>query len=221
MLTEMFGVKVDPEVAAAVKETGKALAGMGHTVETAEADIGGLDTLRSVNHLFFFAFDARLESYAKRTGVKIGPGPLEPVILSIYEWAKSITPAQFMGALAAANTARRKMARIFAHYDVMLSPTTSRCRSHGATQISASLASAPPTSSTSCSPSPVSSPCRTTSWARPPCRCRSPCTRPACPSASRSPPSPPTSTCCSSLQRALEQAMPWSNRMPPLHVSRM
>ena len=126
VLTEMLGVKVDQEVAAAVKETGKVLAGMGHTVEATDTDIGGLDALRAVNHLFFFAFDARLEGYAKRSGQKIGPDTLEPVILSIYEWSKSITPAQFMGALAAANTARRKMAQIFERYDVMLSPTTSR-----------------------------------------------------------------------------------------------
>ena len=49
MLTELLGVKVDPEVAAAVEATGKTLAGMGHTVEPARADIGGLDALRAVN----------------------------------------------------------------------------------------------------------------------------------------------------------------------------
>src|SRR5581483_1373503 len=96
------------------------------TVEPTTADIGGIDTLRAVNHLFFFAFDARLEGYAKRTGQTIGPDTLEPVILSIYEWAKTITPAQFMAALSAANVARRKMAQVYARYDIMLSPTTSR-----------------------------------------------------------------------------------------------
>ena len=38
-------MKVDPEVGEAVKATGKALAAMGHTVEPAEADIGGVDAL--------------------------------------------------------------------------------------------------------------------------------------------------------------------------------
>jgi amidase len=126
VLTELFGVKIDPEVARAVEATGKHLSDMGHVVEPTAADFGGRETLRSINELFFFAFDARLQGYAKRTGHKIGPDTLEPVILSIYEWSKGITPARFMAALGAVNTARRKMAQIFARYDVMLSPTTSR-----------------------------------------------------------------------------------------------
>lgn len=126
VLTELFGVKVDPEVAKTVEATGRTLAEMGHAVEPATADIGGLETLRSVNELFFFAFDARLEGYAKRSGHKIGPDTLEPVILSIYEWSKAIAPARFTAAISAINTARRKMAQIYARYDVMLSPTTAR-----------------------------------------------------------------------------------------------
>jgi amidase len=126
VLTELFGVRIDPEVAKAVEATGKALAAMGHTVEPASADIGGIGTLHSMNEIFFFAFDARLEGYAKRSGQRIGPDALEPVIHSIYEWSRQITPARFMAALGAVNIARRKMAQIFARYDVMLSPTTSR-----------------------------------------------------------------------------------------------
>jgi amidase len=126
MLSELAGVKVDPEVAAAVKATGKVLEGLGHIVEPIEADIGGIDTIRSVNELFFFAFDARLEGYGKRTGRKPGPDTLEPVIYSVYEWSKGITPARFMAALGVANTARRSMAKVFTKCDVLLSPTTAR-----------------------------------------------------------------------------------------------
>lgn len=126
VLTELFGVKVDPEVAKAVEATGRTLAEMGHAVEPTAADIGGIETLRSVNEFFFFAFDARLDGYSKRSGHRVGPDTLEPVILSIYEWSKGITPARFMAALGAINTARRKMAQIYARYDVMLSPTTAR-----------------------------------------------------------------------------------------------
>ena len=64
----------------AVEATGKALAALGHTVEAAEVDIGGLDTMRRCNDVFFFAFDARLDGYAKRAGTKPGPDTLEPVI---------------------------------------------------------------------------------------------------------------------------------------------
>ncbi len=124
--TELLGVKVDPEVRAAVAATGKILSGMGHHVETATADMGGAEALAAINDLFFFGFDLRLDGYAKRAGTKPGSDTLEPVILSLYNYAKTITPAKFMAALAVANVSRRKLGAFFTKYDIWLSPTTSR-----------------------------------------------------------------------------------------------
>jgi amidase len=124
VLNALAGVKPDPEVAKAVEATGKALAGMGHHVERADADMGGIETLRAMFDLFFFAFDSRLDGYGKRTGRKPGPDTLEPVILSYYEHAKTITPAKFMAAMGAANVARRKLGAFYSKYDIWLSPTT-------------------------------------------------------------------------------------------------
>src|SRR5688572_8176304 len=73
VLDELVGVAVDPEVARAVEAAGKALAGMGHTVERASADMGGRDSLAATFDIFFFGFDSRLDGYAKRTGLKVGP----------------------------------------------------------------------------------------------------------------------------------------------------
>jgi amidase len=126
VLSELIGVPVDAEVAAAVKAAGECLAGMGHTVEEAGADMGGLETLARWNEVVFFAFDVRLDGYAKRSGLTPGPDTLEPVILTLYESAKAITPARFMAATAALNTARRKLGRFYANYDIWLSPTTAR-----------------------------------------------------------------------------------------------
>jgi amidase len=126
VLSELAGVKVDPEVAAAVQATAKALAGMGHIVEQASADMGGAETLQATTDLFFFGFDSRLDSYAKRSGKKVGPDTLEPVIYSVYQAAKDITPARFIAATNAANIARRKLAAFYTKYDIWLSPTTAR-----------------------------------------------------------------------------------------------
>jgi amidase len=126
VLDELVGMPVDGEVARAVEATGKTLAGMGHVVERASVDMGGRDVLVAAFDIFFFGFDSRLDGYARRSGHKVGPGTLEPVILSVYEAAKHITPARFMAALAAANVARRKLGQFFAKYDIWLSPTTSR-----------------------------------------------------------------------------------------------
>jgi amidase len=126
LLTELVGVKIDKEVAQAVEATASKLAEMGHIVEPVTPDLGGLNTFKAINKLFFFAFDRRLEGYSKRTGMKPGPDTLEPVILSIYEWSKTITPAKFVAALGIANAARRRFAQVFTKCDVLLSPTTSR-----------------------------------------------------------------------------------------------
>src|SRR5215467_3946467 len=107
VLDELVGMKVDPEVADAVEAAGEALAGMGHAVEPASADMGGLDALDAAFEIFFFGFDARLDGYAKRSGHKVGPDTLEPVILAIYERSKSITPARFIAAWGAVNVSRR------------------------------------------------------------------------------------------------------------------
>ena len=126
VLDELVGIKVDPEVARAVEAAGETLAGMGHMVESASADMGGGDSLAAVFEIFFFGFDARLDGYAKRSGHTVGPDTLEPVILSIYEGSKRITPARFIADCGAANLARRKLGAFYGKYDIWLSPTTSR-----------------------------------------------------------------------------------------------
>ncbi|MBV1694626.1 MAG: amidase [Hyphomicrobiales bacterium] len=125
VLNELLGVKVDPEVAKAVKAAAKQLEALGHDVEVAKADMGGVATLQAMNTLFFYGFDSRLDGYAKRAGTTPGPDTLEPCIHLIYEWAKTITAAQFMGALGAANVARRTLSKFWTGYDIWLSPTTS------------------------------------------------------------------------------------------------
>ena len=98
---------------------------MGHAVERASVDMGGRDALVAAFDIFFFGFDVRLDGYAKRSGHKVGPDTLEPVILAVYEAAKDITPARFIAACGAANVARRKLGAFYTKYDIWLSPTTS------------------------------------------------------------------------------------------------
>ena len=124
VLNPIFGVQPDKEVRAAAEATGKALAGMGHHVDICDVDMGGIKTMELMNELFFFGFDARLDGYGRKTGRKPGAATLEPQMHMIYEWSKSITPARFMAALGVANMARRKAAQFYATHDIWLSPTT-------------------------------------------------------------------------------------------------
>ncbi len=126
VLDELVGVKIDPEVVAAVHATGKVLAGMGHSVDIARVDMGGAAVLDATTDLFFFGFDQRLDGYARRAGTKAGPDTLEPVMLSVYEHSHEITAARFFKAMVDLNVARRKLGAFYENHDIWLSPTTAR-----------------------------------------------------------------------------------------------
>jgi amidase len=121
----LMNVPTDREVAQAVQNTAKILMEMGHDVSEDNPKCDA-DSMTSMADVWFFGFDLRLEMYAKRTGRKIGPETLEPVVLGIYEHARQMTPARFLGAMAALNSVRRQVGAFYTKYDVFLSPTTAR-----------------------------------------------------------------------------------------------
>lgn len=125
-LEPMLGIEADPEVADAVRKTAAFLADMGHEVDEVRAGFDGLDAARRFADAWFFGFDLRLEGYARRTGREIGPDTLEPIVQHIYAYARGITPAGFFKAMSALNAARRHLGRIFTRCDVWLTPTTAR-----------------------------------------------------------------------------------------------
>jgi amidase len=220
VLDELVGIKVDPEVARAVETAGETLAGMGHSVERASADMGGSEALSAVFEIFFFGFDARLDGYAKRTDHTVGPDTLEPVILAIYEGSKRITPARFIAACGVANLARRKLGAFYRKYDIWLSPTTSRvAEPWGRYNLSRQLGD----------------------WNeiiehlfKPPCQYTLPHNIMGTPAMSlplamhstgvpigvQIAAKPAAEHLLLQLAGALEEAMPWKARVPPLHVSR-
>jgi amidase len=122
----LMGVPVDPEVTAAVAATAKLLAGMGHEVAEADPDFDGLTSVRRFCDAWFFPFRQRLRGYAERMGRAIGPDTLEPVTLMVYEHACRMTPEVFLDGLAELNRARRRLARIYEEFDVWLGPTLAR-----------------------------------------------------------------------------------------------
>ena len=124
--TPLMGVAVDREVAEAVRRTARVLEDMGHDVEEASPAFDGLATMRAMTDVWFFGFDLRLESYSTRSGHPISRDTLEPVVFTIYEHAKQMKPARFLAAMSALNTARRQLGRFFTTRDVWLSPTTPR-----------------------------------------------------------------------------------------------
>ncbi len=122
----LMGFPADPQVAGAVARTAQILAELGHQVEEDNLRFDGLAVMRSMMDVWFFGFDLRLAGYARRTGLAIGPETLEPVILKVLEYARQMKPAQFIAAMSALNTARRQLGAYFTRHDVWLTPTTAR-----------------------------------------------------------------------------------------------
>lgn len=122
----LMGFATDPEVAAAVERTAQVLADMGHYVEAFTPAFDGLAAMRSMLDVWFFGFDLRLAGYSQRSGHAIGPDTLEPSILKVYEYAKAMTAAQFIAAMTSINTHRRMLGTVFASHDVWLTPSTPR-----------------------------------------------------------------------------------------------
>lgn len=122
----LMGLKTDAGVANAVADVARLLADMGHEVSEESPHFDGLDAMRSMMDAWFFGFDLRLAGYSKRSGHAIGRDTLEPVTFLIYEHARRVTTEQFLNALSHINAARRKLGAYFTRYDIWLSPTTAR-----------------------------------------------------------------------------------------------
>lgn len=120
----LMNVETDTEIRAAVERTAAVLAGMGHDVSEDGPQFDGPGAMRAMIDVWFFGFDLRLAGYAKRTGRTIGPDTLEPVVLKIYEYATRMSASDFVNAMVTLNAARRQIGRFFAKYDVWLSPMT-------------------------------------------------------------------------------------------------
>jgi amidase len=122
----LMSMQTDPEVAAAVEKTARTLADMGHEVVKESPQFDGLKVMRSMMDVWFFGFDLRLAGFSKRSGHAIGRDTLEPCTYAIYEYAQTMKPEQFINAMSAVNVARRRLGAYFTRYDVWLSPTTAR-----------------------------------------------------------------------------------------------
>lgn len=119
----LIDAPVDPEVAAAVCATAETLSGLGHEVSEAAPpiDLAALD--RACLDAWFFGFDRRLDDYARRMGRTVGPDTVEAATLRFYDYAKGMSHTRFFDALAAFNAARRAVGPFFADYDAWVTPT--------------------------------------------------------------------------------------------------
>jgi amidase len=122
----LMDAPVDPETAAAVEAVAQTLADLGHDVVHAAPTID-LEALDQVSlDIWYFQFDGWLDELGAMTGRRPGPDTLEAGTLRFYEHAKTVSFDRFLEGLSELNRAARLMGPFFAAHDVWLSPTTAQ-----------------------------------------------------------------------------------------------
>ncbi len=124
--TPLMDAPVDPEVAATVKKAAEILASRAHQVIEAAPPLDLPEIGRACLGIWFFAFDRRLDGYARQTGRKVGPDTVEAATLRFYEFAKTVPHTRYLDALAYMNNARREIGAFFTKYDVWVTPTAAQ-----------------------------------------------------------------------------------------------
>lgn len=119
-------VPIDPACVAAVEKTAKLLADMGHHVEeaTPRFDFAAYDAAFQL--MFVTGMPARVNALAKLVGATPSPDNLEATSWSAYELGKGLPVTVLLEADQVMNTTSRAVGAFFQDYDVLLTPSVSR-----------------------------------------------------------------------------------------------
>ncbi|WP_432040367.1 amidase [Streptomyces cucumeris] len=126
VLTQPWGGRrTTAPVADAVAATTQLLESLGHHVHEADLDLGvGWDEFIHGNAVLWTAnLTAWMDDLAGAFGRPVDATTVENVILASYRYGQRVTGAQFVNALTIRNRVARSVARYFAAYDILLTPT--------------------------------------------------------------------------------------------------
>ncbi|MDF4252554.1 amidase [Streptomyces sp. WMMB303] len=119
------GRRTTAPVTDALSRTAGLLESLGHQVAEAEVDLGaGWEEYVLANaHLFTAHLAATIDELAAAFGRPIDSSTLEPATLAGYHYGQRVSGAQFVAALSVRNRVSRSLARYFDTYDIVLTPT--------------------------------------------------------------------------------------------------
>jgi amidase len=120
------GVEVDAEFAAAVENIAAKCEEMGHFVEAAKPQFDLEPYFRALGVMWGSALCFSCDQLGRKMGRPIGPQYLEPVTLEMYKRAGKYSAVEVVGARKELNVTRRKIGRFFEKYDLLLTPTITR-----------------------------------------------------------------------------------------------
>jgi amidase len=119
----LMDAPVDREIAAAVEATARVMEGLGHHVQEAAPpiDLAAID--RGCKNVWYFQFDQYLDGLGRRAGRSVGPDTVERATLMFYEFAKRQSAGAYFEAFDDFNDIRRAIGGFFTDHDIWLSPT--------------------------------------------------------------------------------------------------
>lgn len=95
----------------------------GHELVEASPVVDYEEYLSAICVAWAFGMSAGIDMQAAATGRTISEDHLEPVFLSFYEYSQGLTAADMMMTEFTFNTFRRTFGQFFEHYDMLLTPT--------------------------------------------------------------------------------------------------
>jgi len=125
-VTPASGAKIHPECARAAQETVKLLEDAGHTLIEDRPRFDWDEYLEKV-HVIWAVSNLQSADFAAQTmGRTPGPLNLEAVTWACYEEGKRFSAADLLNSMAHGNLISRKVGAFFGNYDVLVTPTMAR-----------------------------------------------------------------------------------------------
>lgn len=117
------GDAVHPEVRAATRQFAQRLEALGHTVVEAGPPIATLELLQPVVHIVACGTAMAVDGLVRQLGRPLAADELEPVTWSACELGRRVSGADYLRAVADMHALGRRVARWFADWDALLTPT--------------------------------------------------------------------------------------------------
>jgi amidase len=117
---------VDPEIVNYVRDVARRLAAMGHNVEQAVPKIDLEPYFNALQVMWGSSLRFLCDQLADKMNRRVDARHLEPVTKSVYESSRYYSAAEVIRARSALNATRRRVGAFFENYDVLLTPTTAQ-----------------------------------------------------------------------------------------------
>lgn len=113
----------DVEVAAATEQTASLLAAMGHEVSNARPTFNWEAFLQAMTDIWSATTAHNVDSFAQMLGRPVDLSTVEGPTLESVRYGRSLTPHRLLDAMDQVNVLTRTMGAFFNDYDVLLTPT--------------------------------------------------------------------------------------------------